>query len=198
MGAPTNTLWPLILAWLAVTAPPVGGGRGMLADTAARPGEAEAQGPPRVTRDTTVTTFIVVRHAEKDTTFLGHDLPLSDAGRKRAKALARVLADFGVTRIYATPTARAMQTGEPLARQIGDSLRIVDDTNQLLKRLRAHRAGDVVLVIGHSDTVPEIVKGLSGRAIPNIRAGEFDLLFVVTVERRGASHLMRFHYGDPS
>jgi probable phosphoglycerate mutase len=153
--------------------------------------------PAAVARDSSVVTYVIVRHAEKDTTAGASDPPLTAAGEARARALARVLADARVTRIYATPTRRAMRTGEPLARAIGDSVRVVDGTAELMRRLRTHQAGDVVVVIGHSNTVPEIAKGLCGDSVPAFRDDEFDRMLVIVVPRSGGPILLALRYGDP-
>jgi hypothetical protein len=53
-----------------------------------------------------------------------------------------------------------------------------------------------VLVVGHSDTVPGIVRSLTGAEVPAYREGEFDRLYVIT--RRGLEppHLTRLRYGE--
>lgn len=79
---------------------------------------------PRVFSATgTVTTVIVVRHAERDP---GLDPPLLPEGEARAAALATVLADSPVDVIYATNLIRNRQTAEPLAAQSGAAVVLVD------------------------------------------------------------------------
>ena len=65
-----------------------------------------------------------------------------------------------------------------------------------MKRLRTGHWGQTVLVVGHSDTVPQIVEGLTGKQVPPFTA-EFDLLYVVTLSRDGRSSIVRLHYGAP-
>jgi broad specificity phosphatase PhoE len=194
---PTLALVALLAACLASLGP-AGPARGAgVAGSSVREAAAGAANPAKPARDPLAVTYIVVRHAEKDTTGTG-DVPLSAAGERRANELARMLADAHVTRIYATPTRRAMETGAPAARAIGDSVRVVDGTAGLLKRLRAQRPGDVVLVVGHTNTVPEIVEGLSGRRVPPFGDGEYDRMIVVVVTRPGAATVVTLRYGEQS
>ena len=60
------------------------------------------------------TTVYLVRHAEKGTTPAA-DPPLTSAGEARARALATLLADSGVTAVITTNLVRTRDTGKPLA-----------------------------------------------------------------------------------
>jgi broad specificity phosphatase PhoE len=160
----------------------------MLADTSAA--------VPRPPRDTTLVTVLLVRHAEKNTTMLGHDVPLSAAGQTRAKELVRVAGEAGIDAIYSTPFQRTLDTAAPIAKALGLTPIRVDDTAETVKRLRTGHWGQTVLVVGHSDTVPQIVEGLTGKKVPPFSA-EFDLLYVVTLTRDGRSSIVRLHYGTP-
>jgi probable phosphoglycerate mutase len=64
-----------------------------------------------------VSEIVVVRHGETDWSATGRhtsrtDLPLTDAGRERARALAAVLADRGFALVLCSPLLRARQTCE--------------------------------------------------------------------------------------
>jgi broad specificity phosphatase PhoE len=149
---------------------------------------------PRPPRDTTLVTVLLVRHAEKNTTMLGHDVPLSAAGEARAKELVRVAGETGIDAIYSTPYERTLNTAAPIAKALGLTTNRVDDTAETVKRLRTGHWGQTVLVVGHSDTVPQIILGLTGKKVPPFTA-EFDLLYVVTLTRDGRSSIVRLHYG---
>jgi len=146
--------------------------------------------------DSALVTVLLVRHAEKNTAMLGHDVPLSDGGRRRAQTLARVAAEAGVTTIYVTPTLRAKQTAVPVAQLLGDTLTVIDSIDETVARLRTRHWGKTVLVVGHSDTVPQIIQSLTGRKAPAFGA-EFDVLYVVTLTRDGRSSVTRLRYGEP-
>jgi phosphohistidine phosphatase SixA len=124
---------------------------------------------------------IVVRHAER-AGGTGNDVPLSDAGRCRAARLAALLADAGVKNIYASEAARTRLTAEPLAARLGVTVREqpARDVAALVSAVREAARLGAVLVVGHSNTVPEIVERLGGGKPAPIGEGEFDRLYVLT------------------
>jgi phosphohistidine phosphatase SixA len=132
-------------------------------------------------------TLFVVRHAERTG---DPDPPLNAQGRTRAKRLATVLGDTGVTRIFVSDTLRARQTAEPLALRTGVKISIVPQAQpqELLRMVReAASPGAVILVVGHRATVPEIVGTFSGQAPKPLASGEHDRLHVVTLSPSGAT-----------
>ena len=139
-------------------------------------------------------TVIFTRHAEKGST-PPKDPPLTEAGKKRAEALASMLADSGVSAIYVTEFQRTQQTAAPLAARVHVKPAIVPakDIAALVKAIRARQSG-VVVVVGHSDTLPEIISALGGPKL-KISHSQYDNLFVLTVEA-STSSLLRLHYGD--
>jgi phosphohistidine phosphatase SixA len=150
-------------------------------------------------RDTSVTTVIVVRHAEKNTAWVGDDPPLTEAGTRRAQALAHALADAHVDRIWVTRFLRNRATALPLAELTRDSIEVVDQgaPSALAERAWQRERGRTILIVGHSDTVPAIVASLTGGPAPALQSGQFDALFVIS--RRGSEpvHMLRLRYGEP-
>ena len=144
-----------------------------------------------------VTTVLLVRHAEK--AIPTGDSPLSKEGETRAQALAHVAGDAGVTAIYATQFLRTQQTVEPLATHLGLSVNQVDadDIEELVDQILSDNGSEVVLVAGHSDTVPKIIEKLSGDSISPIPADEFDNLFIVTIYEPNAAKVVHLNYGAP-
>lgn len=143
--------------------------------------------------DSTQVTILLVRHAEKNTTMVGHDVPLSIEGAARAQELMRIAGEAGVSAIYATPTTRSRDTAYPIARSIGDSLTVINEVDETVRHLKTDHWGRTVMVVGHSDTVPQIIAALTGRKIPGFSG--FDLLYVVTLSRDGRSSITRLRYG---
>jgi broad specificity phosphatase PhoE len=137
-------------------------------------------------------TVILSRHAEKAAT-PPKDPPLTEAGRKRADLLASMLADSGVEAIYVTEYQRTQQTAAPLAERVHVKPTVVSDTHQLVEAIRARKNG-VVVVVGHSNTLPEIIAALGGPTV-KIADPEYNNLFVLTVGESQSS-LLRLHYGD--
>lgn len=146
-----------------------------------------------------MTTVYVVRHAEKLDPSDPESL-LSPAGEARAQELARTLADAGVQKIYATTKARTQQTVAPLAaeRDIEIIALLPDATEDLIGFIRTDDRGKVVLVAGHSNTVPAIVKGLSGQTVDGLSEEQFDRLFKVEIPAEGEPKVTVLRYGTPT
>ncbi len=139
-------------------------------------------------------TVIFTRHAEKAAT-PAKDPPLSEAGQKRAALLGSMLADSGVDAIYVTEFQRTQQTAAPLAAlvHVKPTVLPAKDTAALVKAIRARESG-VVVVVGHSNTLPDIMAALGGPKL-KIPESEYDNLFVLTVGPSQSS-LLRLHYGN--
>jgi phosphohistidine phosphatase SixA len=143
-------------------------------------------------------TVFVVRHAERadaaggGEVMMKADPALSEAGRARAESLAATLKDAGVTAIFVTEYRRTRDTAAPLARLLGIEPQTLpaNDTTALVERLKS--ATGTVLVVGHSNTVPDIVKGLGVTTPVTVGEAEYDNLFVVNLGDRPS--LLRLHY----
>jgi len=144
-----------------------------------------------------VKTVIVVRHAEAEATQPGGDPALTADGRARALELARVLGDSPLRSVYTTHYQRNRLTAEPLPRHAGEKPTVIDDVPSLLRALRAEPWGATALVVGHSNTVPELLRGLTGQALPDGEPIIFDRMWIVTLARDGTASLLRLHYGAP-
>jgi broad specificity phosphatase PhoE len=136
------------------------------------------------------TVVFAVRHAEKAADGSA-DPALTPEGVARAASLARILRDAGVTVVYSTPTTRTRTTARPLG------LPVTEDASApevLAKRILKENRGKNVLVVGHSNTVPVLLKALGVSTPPPIGDNDFDNLFVVVVPDKGAARLVRLHY----
>ena len=144
----------------------------------------------------------IVRHAEKQTDSNDAGVPLSKAGRARARRLASHLKNAGVTAIYSTDFVRTLETAEPLARALKITVRKYSATGPdgkpdlapLVARLKAEHARDTVLVVGHSNTVPPLLKALGCVENIEIPAAQYDDLFVVVPTAHGPPTLLRLTY----
>ena len=148
--------------------------------------------------DSSVTTIILVHHAERDTTLIGPDHPLRAVGVLRAQALVHTLGASGISAIYVTPWLRNRQTALPLATALGESLTVVDEIAETVHRLRTRHFGRTVLVVGHSNTVPEIITALTGRPFPTPGRVAYDGMWVVSLARDGRASLVTLRYGAPA
>ena len=142
-------------------------------------------------------TVFLIRHAEREDE-PRQDPPLSKDGVARSQALARLLGTAGIKAILTSQFNRTKQTAEPLATKLGltvtpFTLKInpsnprqiaeastAEVTNKILER-----RGESVLVIGHSNSIPDVIKMLGGDVVPTIDEKKFDDLFIVTVYAKG-------------
>jgi len=136
-------------------------------------------------------TILVVRHAEKVSETVD---ALNDSGKQRASCLARMLNDANVKAIYVSPTARAWQTAAPLAKKLNLSTTEVPakDYAALVERIRANPDQNA-LVVGHSNTVPDIVKALGVTESVTVGDKDYDWLFVVSLDGK-STKLAKLHY----
>jgi broad specificity phosphatase PhoE len=147
------------------------------------------------------TTVIVIRHAEKDVNVNPADPPLNPAGEARAALLAQMFGDAKalghVEAIYVSPALRNRLTAAPLAARlgIGETVAPADDPESLARRVLHEHGGRRVLIVGHADTVPQIVAALSANSkIPEIGAEEYGTMYIVAVPRIGRANVLRLRY----
>ena len=143
---------------------------------------------------------LVARHAERaDGGAAGAqmgaaapDPPLSAAGRARADKLAAMLSASHIAAIYVTQFIRTQQTAAPLAGALKLKTDVVSsgDSAELVAQLKANHPKDVVLVVGHSNTIPAIIKALGGPPV-TIADDEYDKLFIL-VPATGAMTVIKY------
>lgn len=143
-----------------------------------------------------VTTFILVRHAEKgdDGT---KDPDLTEKGVTRAESLAELLKETNVDAIYSTAFKRTNNTAAPLSR--AKSLPVQgyeafkgEEIDKMLKR----HAGGTVTVVGHSNNIPWIANYLTGKeTYQSFEDSDYDNVFIVTVFEKGkTATVLRLSY----
>jgi phosphohistidine phosphatase SixA len=165
---------------------------------------------PLPEEDFKVTTVFLVRHAEKADA-PKEDPPLSEKGNSRSQELARMLEGSGVKAIYTSQYLRTKQTAEPLSKQLGLPITAIslkmsptnprEVSEQSIAEITGkiyEYAGDAALVIGHSNTVPEVIRKLGGDVVPKIDEKRFDDLFIVTVYGKGKAKVAQMKYGSPN
>ena len=141
---------------------------------------------------------IVVRHAEKaDQT---PDSALSAKGQARAKALADLLRGAGVTHVITSEFLRTRETAAPLATALGLTAEQVParDLPALVARLRAIDPASIVVVVGHSNTIPAMLTALGWPGTLTLQEGDFDNVFVLAPHPGQRTSMVRLKYGQPS
>ncbi|MGB4843447.1 MAG: histidine phosphatase family protein [Ferruginibacter sp.] len=150
--------------------------------------------------DKAVTKIFVVRHAEKEK---GTDPLLTTAGNTRAGDLMRKLQNEGIQKIYVSKTRRTQNTGDSLRIQSGiDTVHYVADTvcDKLINAIMQHSDfGKTILIIGHSNTIPQIIRKLGVKDYPygDIPDNDFDDLFLITYKNEKA-RVKKMKYGAKS
>lgn len=138
-------------------------------------------------QENVITTFILVRHAEKDLTQSTNDPDLSAEGKARATRLAELLKKTQIDAVYSTEFKRTRQTVEPIAQL--HSLNVMsyqpmvkDDFDLMLK----NHQGKTILVSGHSNTIPNLVNYLVGEdQYKNFEDTDYGNVIIVSITQRG-------------
>ena len=156
-------------------------------------------GKPQPAQPSTI--VLIVRHAEKASE--AEDSTLTEAGAERSQALVRVAEGAGVSAIYTTQFRRNRDTAQPLSERlklpvtefpIKDLQNPGDYGKTLARDITEKHAGQTVLVVGHSNTVPLILEALTGQPAP-VDHAEYSDLFIVTVPPSGAAKVIKAQYG---
>ncbi len=119
----------------------------------------------------------LVRHAEKADQ--SKDPALSEAGKARALRLRDLLKNAGVTHVFTSEYVRTKETAAQAAGKLVPVVVPAKDEAVLIAKIKALPADAVVLVVGHSNTVPNLVKALGGPVV-TIGDDEFGRVYVVT------------------
>jgi len=160
------------------------------------------------------TVVLVVRHAERsDTATCTPDstvktrpnLALLPAGVTRREVLRHVAGEDSISAIFASEFCRTQNTVGPLAADLGLAVTVVDqfeadgitvNVEDLVSQIKSNHKGKVVLIAGHSDTIPPIIEKLGAGTITAIGNDEFDNLYVVIIPRWfGSTRVVRLKYG---
>jgi broad specificity phosphatase PhoE len=144
--------------------------------------------------------IFLVRHAERAPStgpsrgMLGDDPPLSPAGEQRAKRLGDVLEASGVKVIFTSEYKRTRQTAAPLAQKLKLTpvMSAAKDPDPLVAQVK--KAQGAVLVVGHSNTLPDLMKKLGVTETVTIGENDWDNLFVVVRNASGQATLVRLKY----
>ena len=136
--------------------------------------------------------YYIVRHAEKETQGMGtgslmtNDPALSASGQERALTLREILMNKKIGYIFSTNTIRTQTTAQPMADYLGLKTEIYGPLpdSGFIKKLRSLRKS--VLIVGHSNTVDDIVNRLCGeKKVPgDLKDLEYDNLFIVKKKGR--------------
>lgn len=128
-------------------------------------------------------SIYVTRHGEKASD--GKDPDLTPEGQQRARHIASMVKDAGIKQVFSTTYKRTQQTAQATADKLGVPVQTYDpgkhaEFAQQLRKLRSN-----TLVVGHSNTVPDLVRQLGGDPGSDIPETEYNRLYHITVADDG-------------
>jgi len=152
-------------------------------------------------------TVFMVRHAEKENE-PREDPPLKPAGVVRSQELARLLGSAGIKAIFTSQFTRTKKTAEPLAAKLSLTPTVFnlktnpsnprqiarESTTEVVNKI-LERAGESMLLVGHTNSIPDVIKMLGGDMVPTIDESKFNDLFIVTVYASGKARVVQLKYG---
>ena len=149
------------------------------------------------------TTMIFVRHAEK-ASIPADDPTLTEKGKLRAQELARQLTDAdvvaGIDAIYSTDTIRTIHTAQPVADALGLEISIYaneEDDEPVVDAMVDANKGKIILVVGHSNTLPKMIAALgASKNVPPIADNEYDNLYLISIPWFCKTKTIRLRYGE--
>ena len=143
----------------------------------------------KVNQEKNVTTYYLIRHAEKDRSNSGNRNPdLTDKGMARAENWAKVLKDVEFDAVYSTDYNRTIQTATPLAKQNQLEILKYDPTNLWSEDFQKDTKGKTVMVVGHSNTTPQFANAILGqKQYDDIDDSENGALFIIQVQENGST-----------
>lgn len=139
------------------------------------------------------TTLILVRHAEKNNDT--DTSTLTPNGMKQASKLASILQNTEINSIYATSFPRMRMTAIPTA--MSKNLEVIDYESgkiEVIDMMINENIGKTALVIGHKNTIPEILNHYLGTKYTDLE-GESDI-FILHIDNSNskANSLTQLYY----
>ena len=154
---------------------------------------AKPETPPPAVEQKPLVVFLV-RHAEK--VDASKDPELSEEGKERARDLVETLRSADIEFVHSSDFKRTRDTASPVAEAAGAKVETYDprDLASIAKKLR--EKGGRHLVVGHSNTTPELTKLLGGAPGSEIdEKGEYDRLYIITIGKDGTTNSVMMRYG---
>jgi phosphohistidine phosphatase SixA len=138
--------------------------------------------------------FFIIRHSEKDTAG-GSNADLIPTGRGRAEALRKMLKKVKIAGVYSTDKPRTRHTAEPTAKAKKLSVELYDAKKQAdLLRGLVDKKGKF-LVVGHSNTVHQLVNTLTGKEDEKeFSESDYSRLYIVSVKKIGDAKVLMIRF----
>ena len=140
-----------------------------------------------------VSTIILIRHAERDNFF-----KITKQGRKRAEALLAAVKDLEITAIYSPDLDRNLDTVRPLADHLKIEITLTPRINKstidkIINEVTIKHAGEVVLLVGNgSGNLRSLHHRLGGQGDGPDQYGE---MFIYTFTDSDRVNVVKSRYG---
>ncbi len=128
--------------------------------------------------------YFFFRHAEKDTIVIDNP-SLTEEGIQRAEYLVKMFAGTKVDSLYSTMYNRTMFTIDKLARTKGKKMKSYDPEKlkEFATKLEMSSAGVNHVIVGHSNTTPDLVNHLMGESLVGyIDESDYNNMFIVEID----------------
>lgn len=140
-------------------------------------------------------TIYVVRHAEKATPMGNNsDVPLTAEGQRRAESIARILKNKKIKQVFSTNTIRTKSTAQPTADEFKLPVKTYGQKpdSAFIQELISNEIN--TLVVGHSNTVDDIVNMLCGekKIAGDLPDSAYNNLYII--KRRGNRFFFKQSY----
>ena len=144
---------------------------------------------------TGVTTFILVRHAEKSKDD-PRDPSLSEEGIKRAESLDAMLKQADIAALYSSPYKRTRSTVQPIADAKGLEVNTYDPRSAaFLEDIMTKFKGKTIVISGHSNTTPNVVNALIGEdRFKQLSEDDYGKIYIVSVTEIGKGTVTLLSY----
>lgn len=124
-------------------------------------------------------TLYLVRHAEKQADD-SRDPVLTEVGRQRSLKLANWLADKNIADVWSSDYIRTRDTAAPLTSSLGLTLNIYDPRDQSMLAGQLSERRHNALIVGHSNTIPELARLLCHCTISDMDDTEYERIIMIT------------------
>ncbi len=144
------------------------------------------------TNSDAITTYYLIRHAEKDRSDKTNRNPkLTKAGLERANHWATILKTVKFNQIYSTNYNRTKATALPTAIANNLELNLYNPSTLDIDAFKDETKGKNILIVGHSNTTPEFVnKLLDEKKYEMIEDNNNGNLYIVTISQTSKSDIL--------
>jgi len=149
---------------------------------------------------TEVTRVFLARHAERMSIPGDKDPPLTAAGARRAALLGRMLRSADVAVVFSTQFKRARESADSVSVATGAPVEVMhsDSSAALARAIRGRFHGRTVVVVGHSDSLPNVAAELGWEGVEATQPWSYDDLCLIEVRAGERPQCVHLHYGGPA